>query len=141
MKLKGRKREVRSSPDDVAKLFSHTHLYLMWSQILHLVIEFFLRAVPWHGSLGTSRARKAVSGQGFQNTFAVAHEICFSHGNQRNFGSGNQGKASFVIILHQRSSEPAKEKTAGICTSEELLLVAGRPVSPAYSVIAATLCR
>ena len=48
----------------------------MRSQILHLVIEFFLRAVPWHGSLGTSRARKAVSGQGFQNTFAVAHEIC-----------------------------------------------------------------
>ena len=127
-------------------------MYLMRSQILHLVIEFFLRAVPWHGSLGTSPAWKAVSGQGFQNTFDVAHEIRFSHGNQRNFGSGNQGKASFVIMLHQstsqgrsqlglRSSEPAKEKIAGFCTSGELLLVAGRPVSPAYSVIAATLCR
>ena len=46
----------------------------MRSQILHLVIEFFLRAVPWHGSLGTSRARKAVSGHGFQNTFAVASQ-------------------------------------------------------------------
>ena len=39
MKLKGRKREVRSSPDDVAKLFSHTRLYLMRSPILHLVFE------------------------------------------------------------------------------------------------------
>ena len=105
----------------------------------------FLRAVPWHGSLGTSPARKAVSGQGFQNTFAVAHEICLwalaphaSYVSQK------------VIMLHQstsqgrsqlgpRSSEPAKEKTAGLCTSGELLLVAGRPVSPAYSVIAATM--
>ena len=54
-----------------------------------------------------------------------------------------------VIMLHQSTVRlrvvlntgfaVLREKNNRLCTSGELLLVAGRPVSPAYSVIAATM--
>ena len=130
MKLKGRKREVRSSPDDVAKLFSHTRLYLMRSPILHLVFE----GSPLAWLLGHLAAMIA----GYIRTRATAIKEILAQAIK-----ARQVLSSFCIRVRSqlgpRSSEPAKEKTAGICTSEELLLVAGRPVSPAYSVIAATM--